>query len=176
MQIIIPPLEDEDNETPKPGDMARNSGSADQRAGSYDEEQGNLNGSQSLMSDELRESFEAMKSVWRQAGRGDIEDSASTAELRRKEREQAVETALAIDAEVAKWRNGIAELEAMLAATEHEEDGEDYVSEREDAESWEEQGGGAAGPRPGRVPIPAVRFPPLPPVVVPDEDDASVQD
>jgi len=101
-----------------------------------------------------------MKSLLRQVDRNNEEETASNEELKRKGREQAIETALAIESEVTKWQNGIAELEAMLAAAESEDENEDYSEH-------EEEGSAPGDDRP----IPVVRFPSLPPVVVPDEDD-----
>lgn len=116
-----------------------------------------------VLSRELRENFEAMKAVWRQAGRHNGEEAAALEELKRKEREQAIETALTIDSEITMWQNGIAELEAMLAA--EEDPSEEGLSE-EDAES-----SGDENAQPNGYPLPAVRFPSLPPVVVPDDEE-----
>lgn len=161
MQLIIPILDEED--TSQLGDMTRNeahSGTA----------QNEINGEHNshhdrVLPQELRESFEAMKSLWRQSSRNSEEEVSSTEERKRKEREQAIETALAIESEVLKWQNGIAELEAMLAAAENMEGSEDDYSE------YEEDGSAQDEDRP----MPVVRFPLLPPVVVPDEDDLTLQ-
>lgn len=93
----------------------------------------NYNGD-SILSDDLRGQFETMKSVWRQARRGNDNGDGSSfshanddtatkqrqarirKELKRKEREAARETAIKIDNEISQWRNGIADLEALLAA------------------------------------------------------------
>jgi hypothetical protein len=162
MQLIII-----DEESSPHGDMAKN----DTLTGT--EEHNNTSTrphhhGEGVLSQDLRESFEAMKAVWRQAGRDRGEDAAATEELKRKEREQAIETALAVDSEVTKWQNGIAELKAMLAAAE-EEDGSEGGYSEEGEEDLIEENNHAAYPR-GR-PLPAVRFPSLPPVVVPDDDE-----
>jgi len=156
MQLIVPLLEDDD--TSQTGDMARNEGPKETNGG---EDFGDTDAhhGQSLPHG-LRESFEAMKSLWRQVGRQNEEESGALEELKRKERQQAVETALAIEAEVAKWQNSIAELEAMLAGVDNEEDSDDNYSEQEDEESFPEE----------VPPVPGVRFPSLPPVVVPEDD------
>lgn len=168
MQLIIPLLDEEGS--PHHGDMAKNNhGEQESNNNNNNTRSSHRGGSDGVLSQDLRESFEAMKAVWRQAGRDSGEDLAATEELKRKEREQAIETALAVDSEVTKWQNGIAELEALLAAAD-EEDGSvgDYSEEgEEDAASHENHH--EVYPR-GRA-LPAVRFPSLPPVVVPDDDD-----
>lgn len=95
-----------------------------------------------ILSAELRDQFESMKSIWRQARRGHNEqgsssstDSSQTKErrirlredLKRKEREVAVETAIKVQNEIATWQNGIADLEALLAAEEEQELNEEAV-------------------------------------------------
>ena len=152
MQLIVPLLEEDD--TSQPGDMARNEGPKETNGG---EDFGDTDAHHGRnLPHGLRESFEAMKSLWRQVGRHNEEESATLEELKHKERQQAIETALAIESEVAKWQNSIAELEAMLA----EEDTDDNYSEQDDEESFPEE----------VPPVPGVRFPSLPPVVVPEED------
>jgi len=91
-----------------------------------------------ILSDDLRDQFETMKSVWRQARRSaaSLDDDATTSAcngdgtetkelgasllegLKRKERETAVETAIKVENEISKWQHGIADLEALLAAEE----------------------------------------------------------
>ena len=166
IQLIIPLLEGEDS-SPHLGDMTNE----DNLTGTEENENSNNNngshhggGGEGVLTHELRESFEAMKAIWRQAGR-DNEDSAANEELKRKMREHAIETALAVDSEVTKWQNGVAELEAMLSAAADEDGSEgDYNSEDVDEEDMRQ---GHHGVRP----LPAVRFPSLPPVVVPDDED-----
>ena len=95
--------------------------------------------SDGILSAELRDQFESMKSIWRQARRGHGEqgssssnDSSQTKEnrtrsredLKRKEREIAVETAIKVQNEITTWQNGIADLEALLAAEEQESNDE----------------------------------------------------
>lgn len=103
-----------------------------------------------ILSDDLRDQFETMKSVWRQARRGaasgndDATSSASSCNgdgtetketralfregLKRKERETAFETAIKVENEISKWQHGIADLEALLAAE------EEYSTENGDVE------------------------------------------
>lgn len=92
--------------------------------------------SSTVLSQELREQFESMKTVWRQSKRAQSDEkfsqggvASSQEDLRRKARETAVETALAVDEELSRWKNGIAELEAMLAAEEDSsiESADDYA-------------------------------------------------
>ena len=145
-----------------------------------------------ILSAELRDQFESMKSIWRQARRGHNEqgspssnESSQTREkrimlredLKRKEREVAVETAIKVQNEIATWQNGIADLEALLAAEEEQELNEETVE-------WEgvpqEEDNGPLGIReiefvrcinnaPLQIP-PQVRFPFLP-RAVPTEDE-----
>jgi len=156
MQLIVPLLEED--ETSQPGDMARNEGPNETNGG---EDFGDADAHHGRhLPHGLRESFEAMKSIWRQVSRQNEEESVALEDLRHKERQQAIETALAIESEVAKWQNSIAELEAMLASVDNEEDNDDNYSEQEDEESFAEE----------VPPVPGVRFPLLPPVVVPEDD------
>jgi hypothetical protein len=107
------------------------------------------NNDDDILSDELRDQFETMKSVWRRARRGDRnggssssssnsinEEDAETKErrramirkdLKRKERETALETAIKVDNEINQWRNGIADLEALLAAEDSDMDEDDEL-------------------------------------------------
>jgi hypothetical protein len=114
MQLIVPPLEENNRQE----DEAASRGM--KTDGSPEDGQG------SVLPEELRANFEAMKSVWRQARRASGEEEE---ELRRKERELAIETAVSADAEIAKWQSGIAELEALLA-----EGGEEDELEESDDE------------------------------------------
>lgn len=140
-------------------------------------------GNDVVLSAELREQFETMKSIWRQARRGQDDDRSSSStdntdtrerrirvcqELRRKEREIAVETAIKVQNEIEKWQNGIADLEDLLAAEEEQE--------------WSEEDGENGPPgireiafvrRNDNVPRqnpPQIRFPCLPPAI-PTEDE-----
>lgn len=103
-----------------------------------------------VLSDGLRDQFETMKTAWRRARRSTGE---SPSELRRKEHEAALDTAVAIDSEMAMWNNGIAELEAMLA----EEEGNYDYGESSDNE---------VQARPQDV----IQFPSLPPIIAAEED------
>lgn len=175
-----------------------------------------------VLSDELREKFETMKSVWRHAKRasnGNLEEQEdvvdgqdpqevgqmdpheedhddgqpsqrvrlgssdnSSQDLKRKAREMAVQTALAVAEEIARWQNGIADLEALLAAEEQEgrgEEDDDVVDEELEEDAAQVN---ALGVRevvvvhhqqqnhPRRLPLPEeLRFPVLPPVVPTDD-------
>lgn len=92
-------------------------------------------GNDAILSHELRDQFETMKSIWRQArrdngdeGSSSSNDSSETRErrvivredLKRKERETAVETAIKVQNEIETWENGIADLEALLGAEEQD--------------------------------------------------------
>ena len=147
-----------------------------------------------ILSSELRDQFESMKSIWRQARRGhDDEGSCSSNEnsevrerkiriredLKRKEREVAVETALKIENEITSWQNGIADLEALLAAEEEQAANENGVPE-EDGDD------GPPGIReiafirrfnnvPRPIP-PQIRFPSLPPAIPTEDETDGEQD
>ncbi len=112
------------------------------------------------MTGERRESVEARKTEWRQARSSEAEGEENTEELKRKEREKAVETGVAVDAEISRWQKGIAELELMLSSQEEEEDGDEDVED---------------GDEPNAHPPPQffVRFPSLPPVVPLEAYDTS---
>lgn len=140
MQLIIPPVEDNENH----GDTSHD-GVASRRNG--------------VLPDYLRDSFENMQAAWRQARRTDLSEE-DVEELKRKEREVAVETAVAVDVEVSRWQTRIAELEALLAAEEEEHE--------EDEESDDEPVV-VARERQRHV----IRFPSLPPVIPPEDDDSS---
>lgn len=157
----------------------------------------NNNSTSSVMSDDLRHQFEAMKTVWRQAKRAESQESlheghnsqdcnekhseedpaAAAAEagsdLKRKAARMAVETALAVDQEISRWQNGIADLEALLAAEEAAAAEDKYESESDEEEKEE-----ASRRRDGRrrrpvQEIDVPRFPILARVIpVDDEDDA----
>lgn len=149
MQVVVP-IEDTNsgdvinNQQGALNDGAEETTILDNRSpNNYD----NNNGA--ILSDDLRDQFETMKSVWRQARRGggsddDAISSASTCNgggtetketralfregLKRKERETAVEIAIKVENEISKWQHGIADLEALLAAE------EEYSAENGDAE------------------------------------------
>jgi hypothetical protein len=142
MQFIVPTLDDESNQ----------GASLD---GETSLSESNNDNNRTVLPDELRENFEAMTSVWRQSLRASGEEAK---ELSRKEREKAVETAIAVDAEINRWQNGIAELEALLSEQEGRRDYSDD-DEEEDAES--NHGGPLRN---------AIVFP-LPPPVIPPEGD-----
>lgn len=161
--IHLVPLTDQEGYLVQ-GDMT----SGEASAGSSEQDEAYFN-SADVLSDELRRNFEAVKEARRQVDREKGAEPALLEGLRRKERQQAIETALAVESEVAKWQSGIAELEAMLAATEQEED-----RSRFDAEGGQ-QGLNLDDGFQAR-PVADIRFPSLPPVVVPDDDDSSQKD
>jgi hypothetical protein len=144
--------------------------------------------SSTVLSDNLREQFESMKTVWRQVRRASTGEKGvqtgqlSLQELKRKERKTAVETALAVDQEISKWKNGIAELETMLAAEEDNSLCSSYSDD--DVEVLHRQPGGNEGQNVGmrygrrghnaphiQHPLPH-GFPQQPPVV-PNENDVN---
>jgi len=164
-----------------------------------------------ILSMELRDQFETMKSIWRQARRDSEEsgsassaDSSETKErrarvredLKRKERETAVETAIKVQNEIATWQNGIADLEALLAAEEERtSSSEDYSHQGQGVRQAEgengppgvreiafvrrnnhaprrHQGYARPPPRPAQI-----RFPFLPPAIPTEEEsDAEEED
>jgi hypothetical protein len=71
-----------------------------------------------VMSPELRQNFETMKSLKRKDPPGTREmcDAHET-----KKRQLAIETAIAVEKEMSRLRHGIAELEAILAEQENED-------------------------------------------------------
>ena len=146
MQFIVPPLDDES----KQGASAN---------GETSQSESNDDNNRTALPDELRENFEAMTSVWRQALRASGEEAK---DLRRREREKAVETAIAVDAEINRWQNGIAELEALLS----EQEGRQDYSDDEEEEDAESNHGGHL-PQPQRN---AFVFPRPPPVIPPEDD------
>lgn len=106
----------------------------------------NSNAGDPILSDDLRDQFETMKRISRQVRRGSnddlrhgVDDSYSNSDnlsdaevrneeqrrrattakdLKRKEREVAIATAVKVDNEINQWRDGIAHLEALLLAEE----------------------------------------------------------
>lgn len=192
IHLIVPLEDDTDSSTGSSHRMNQVTGAP--AAASVAIPNGNVNvkdkkaeSSSGVLSDELREQFETMKAVWRQTKRAnsvdeDIQDGnlPCQEELKRKERETAVETALAVDEEISRWKNGIAELEAMLAA---EEDSSVGSNISEDDSMEEHQEGVQGQQRAGVVrmhhrhrsaqqpPQPHLGFPDLPPVVPNEEDD-----
>jgi hypothetical protein len=181
MQLIIPsPIEEPDTPHQPHGDiMVRREPSSqdqgtDQGANNNNNNKNNVRSdNQGAISDELRQNFEAMKAVWRQADRESGGDAAILEDLRHKERAQAIETAIAVETEIAKWQMGIAELEAMLAAGNEEDEGDIYYLHEEERVSSDEE---LDGRFQKLLPVAAIRFPSLPPVVVPDDDENTLED
>jgi len=101
----------------------------------------------SILSDDLRDQFESMKRISRQARRrGDNDDdrycdtgheNSNINELKRKERQTAIETAIKVDNEINQWRDDIANLEALLLA--EEQDGESSSSSTKDTQCEEDE-------------------------------------
>lgn len=151
-------------------------------------------GNEAILSAELRDQFENMKSIWRQARRGEddegsfsLNDNSEKRErrvriredLKRKEREIAVKTAIQVQNEIATWQSGIADLEALLAAEEEDE------PNNEIGEMEEEGDNGPPGIREiafvrrninvPRQHLPRIQFPSLPPAIL-TEDDAEEEE
>ena len=137
MQLILSTMEDDDVSL-----------------GGTTSDNGKQNGRTSVLSKDLRERFEAVKAVRRSVQRSTGSRSEEE-ELKRKERGVAVETALAIESEITTWQNGIAELEAILARENGEEEDQD--------DDFEED----SNVRPRQV----IRFPTLPPVIPAEEEE-----
>jgi hypothetical protein len=173
MQLLLPPLEDGSNDgASRSGDgRSTPNGSSDGHLGASD--------SRSLLTPKLRESFETMKSIWRHSRRpnstgnesfdGDDADS-----FKRKQRELAVETALAVNSEITRLQSGIAELEALLNVPQHhdyddddDEDDDDGVDE--DSLSVENSDAGDEPQDYHPIDNPAV--PVVLPLVIPIDDD-----
>ena len=130
-QLLLPPLE---------GNIHESSSSFVEGGRSSAQDTSNdANGSRSVLPPEIRDRFETMKSMWRQSRRQGQEGSTSdeTEVLKRKQREMAVETALAVDYEISRLQGGIAELEALLNVEDSydDDDGvEDSCGEEDDDE------------------------------------------
>lgn len=180
MQLIIPPWEESGSQDGSKSLTKDNEEDLDRREATHstekEEENSNHSGS-NILPPELKEKFEAIRALGRQLGRasnyetekhyesddasasnGVPDGNTSKEDLKRKERAIATDAALAIDSEISKWRNGIAELEAVLAAMDEEDEAEQGGSHVE---------GGRELPNPPRV----IRFPALPPLVPPEEDE-----
>jgi len=154
--------------------------------------------SDGLLSAELRDQFEHMKSIWRQAHRGNDDERSLSSndssqprekrfrvreDLKRKQREAAVETAIQVETEITAWQNGIADLEALLAAEEDEESSVEVDGWQEDPQDGEH---GPPGIReiafvrrhnnnaPRQRP-PQIRFPFLP-QAIPTEDETEEEE
>lgn len=149
---------------------------------------GNVNNDYAILSDDLRDQFETMKSIWRQARRGNDGNSSSNTtmirkDLKRKERDTALETAIKVDNEISQWRGGIADLEALLAAEEESESS--FVQDNAEEEVAVENNGPPGireiafiarnnmnNNRQQRIHPPVqLRFPLLPPVIPVVEDE-----
>lgn len=79
-------------------------------------------GDDHVLSSELRENFDTMRDLIQQEKKR--KDAPSDENFQAKKVQVALKTALAVEDEVLRLRNGIAELEAMLA---REEGGEDVT-------------------------------------------------
>lgn len=125
----------------------------------------NSNVGHPILSDDLRDQFETMKRISRQVRRGNNDDghhgvdasysnsnnnsddkvtkeeeqqrATTVKDLKRKERDTAIETAFKVDNEINQWRDGIAHLEALLLA--EEENSEQSSSSTENIRLRQEQ-------------------------------------
>lgn len=105
----------------------------------------NSNVGEAILSADLRDQFETMKRVWRQARRqcdgvgssSDIDEETKERraliihDLKRKERDTAIETAIKVDNEISQWHNGIADLEALLAEEKSESSSMGNIEEQQ---------------------------------------------
>jgi hypothetical protein len=170
MQLLLPPLEDGSNEgAPRSGDgRSTPNGSSDGHLGASD--------SRSLLTPKLRESFEAMKSIWRHSRRqnstgnesfdGDDADS-----FKRKQREVAVETALAVNSEITRLQSGIAELEALLNVPQHHDYDDEDDDDGVDEDSFSVENSDADDEPQDYHPVDNPAVPVVLPLVIPIEDD-----
>ena len=173
MQLLVPPLDD-DSSSSSSSSSNSNHLDGDAPVGLEEEEDGGTshhdhankssrNKDSNILSDELKENFEAMKSLWRQSRRATA-SSDDEEELRHRAREKAVETAVAVDSEILRWQNSISELESLLA--EQEDRNEDEGVEADDV-LGDEMGGQPWQARRQNM----VAFPSLPPVIPPEDED-----
>lgn len=85
-------------------------------------------GEDDVLSPELRDNFETMRTLIRQEKKRKadktVEDIAGDEQLQAKKLQVAVKTAVAVEDEMSRLRNGIAELEALLAQQGNGEDHE----------------------------------------------------
>jgi hypothetical protein len=85
-------------------------------------------GNDDVLSQELRDNFSAMRAIIEQESnekkRKDASSTTTVKDLQQKKYRVAVSTALAVEDELSRLRNGIAELEALLA---QQEGGEFHV-------------------------------------------------
>lgn len=167
MQLLLPPLEDGSSEcASRSGEgMSTPNGSSD----------GHVHDSSRLLTPQLRESFETMKSIWRHSRRPNSADNESLEgddadSLKRKQRELAVETALAVNSEITRLQSGIAELEALLNVPRHHDyDEEDDDGVDEDSVSGENSD--ADDDPHDYHPVDNRALPVMLPLVIPIEDD-----
>lgn len=209
MQLLVP-LEDESGTRsqryPQEGGNGRTSsasvaafehGEEEDKGANEESSSSSITSSGNVLSDELRDQFETMKAVWRQAKRassleGDEQEGSQHAshqrgdheplphqphlpdqDLKRKARDVAVDTALAVHDEIARWQNGIADLEALLAA----EDVSDLDEEEGNEAAVEALGVQEVYVVRNRRPVPhGLRFPRLPAVVPTDDEGGAWSD
>jgi hypothetical protein len=166
MQFMVVPLEDDD-------DIQSNTAASRQSDSNEAARQQNNNDSCSrVLPRELRAQFEDMKSIWRKSRRDSSSATpAEKEELKRKERQMAVETALAVDSEISRLQSGIAELEAMLVqqdGPQDENDNDSFYGEEEQLQLPQ-----LLAPPVVVNAAAVVIFPALPPVIAPDYDESS---
>eukprot|EP00529_Nitzschia_sp_RCC80_P032699 CAMPEP_0113495592 /NCGR_PEP_ID=MMETSP0014_2-20120614/29688_1 /TAXON_ID=2857 /ORGANISM="Nitzschia sp." /LENGTH=230 /DNA_ID=CAMNT_0000389493 /DNA_START=446 /DNA_END=1138 /DNA_ORIENTATION=+ /assembly_acc=CAM_ASM_000159 len=226
MQLLVP-LEDDGKDVCNGASEALPLGrEASPKGRGTDEDDKNQenNPSSSVMSENLRNQFEAMKTAIRQVKRAESQEmlssdanhdditnagdgsnsniakkssekdlsprdavastgdadaetenkSNNTLELKRKAEQLAFETAVAVDEEISRWKNSIADLEALLA---EEELDDDYHEGQPDEQESDTQVRRHARPLPPplqQVDVP--RFPALARVIPDDTDDDDAVD
>ena len=135
--MLFPPLEDES--------ISRDvNGSGDEEG--TDENNSNIQ----VLPQLLRDRFSKVRSLLRE--KASKEDTDSTAQLKRKQEQAALETARAVQDEVSRLQNGIAELEAMYAQQRQQQllvhddgEGEEDIDES-DVDIDDEEDDGQGGP------------------------------
>ena len=227
MQLLVP-LEDDGNGVCNDAAEALPEGREASRKGmGMDEDDKNqdnkTSSSSSVMSENLRNQFEAVKTAIRQVKRAESQEmlssdahhddttkagdgsnsstaemnrvkdlpprdavdsghadaqsenkSNNTQELKRKAEQLAFETAAAVDEEISRWRNSIADLEALLAEEELDDDYHDGQPGGQESNT-----GVHRRPRPMPLPLHEVdvpRFPALASVIPDDTDDDDAVD
>jgi hypothetical protein len=112
----------------------------------------------SVLSNELQDRFKSMRSLLR--GFQAEEEENISEEMKRKQRQMAMETALLVESEVSRLESGIAELENLLCRQQrHQQQGQDQHNQQFFQEGEAEQEGEGV-----------LVFPSLPSIVADEED------